>query len=194
MPGSAIPRVSWDTHRRCYQISTPAGPGIAVPATDVESETWAAWLNQVPSFAFQSQDGYSLTARKERRTRGDSYWIAYRKVGGKLVKMYIGRPADVSLARLEQVAAALAQPERHTASAANFPQQVDDRLLATKFFVPTAAHPLIARPHPLALLDAGVTRPLTLISAPAGFGKTTLLASWLAEKAKGKRQKATDTD
>ena len=54
----------------------------------------------------------------------------------------------------------------------------NDQLLTTKFFVPSAPHSLIARPHLTTLLDQGRRRKLTLISAPAGFGKTTLLASW----------------
>jgi len=32
-----------------------------------------------------------------------------------------------------------------------------------------------------ARLADGLTRPVTLISAPAGFGKTTLVSAWLAE-------------
>ena len=54
----------------------------------------------------------------------------------------------------------------------------NDQLLTTKFFVPSAPHTLIARPHLTTLLDQGRRRKLTLISAPAGFGKTTLLTSW----------------
>ena len=41
--------------------------------------------------------------------------------------------------------------------------------LSTKFFVPVAPHPLIARPRLFSLLDEGRGRPLTLVSAPAGF-------------------------
>jgi LuxR family maltose regulon positive regulatory protein len=55
----------------------------------------------------------------------------------------------------------------------------NDQLLTTKFFVPSAPHSLIARPHLTALLDQGLRRKLILISAPAGFGKTTLLSSWV---------------
>src|SRR2546421_10698050 len=54
-----------------------------------------------------------------------------------------------------------------------------DQLLATKFFVPSSSHPLIPRPHLTTLLTQSLRRKLTLISAPAGFGKTTLLASWV---------------
>src|SRR3972149_2477758 len=39
------------------------------------------------------------------------------------------------------------------------------------------------RPRRSAGLDQGLTRPLTLISAPAGFGKTTLLSEWRASRA-----------
>ncbi|HEX3639731.1 MAG TPA: AAA family ATPase, partial [Ktedonobacteraceae bacterium] len=53
-----------------------------------------------------------------------------------------------------------------------------NQLLATKFFLPVASHPLIPRPRLASLLDESLKHPLTLISAPAGFGKTMLLSAW----------------
>jgi transcriptional regulator with XRE-family HTH domain len=53
-------------------------------------------------------------------------------------------------------------------------------LLATKLLIPPARASLIARPRLLARLQAGVRGPLTLLSAPAGCGKTTLLCAWRA--------------
>src|SRR5438067_12775282 len=53
-------------------------------------------------------------------------------------------------------------------------------LLATKFHVPHPRTHLVPRAHLVERLQQGVERPLTLVSAPAGFGKTTLLAQWLA--------------
>src|SRR6266480_4430666 len=53
-----------------------------------------------------------------------------------------------------------------------------DQLLATKFFVPSSSHALIARPRLIELLNISVECSLTLESAPAGFGKTTLLSTW----------------
>ena len=49
---------------------------------------------------------------------------------------------------------------------------------------------LVLRPRLIERLNEGLHGKLTLVSAPAGFGKTTLLSAWLAErqKAKGKRQ------
>jgi ATP/maltotriose-dependent transcriptional regulator MalT len=55
---------------------------------------------------------------------------------------------------------------------------LENQLLATKFYVPVAPGTLISRPRLSALLDQSLEHPLTLISAPAGFGKTTLLAAW----------------
>ena len=51
-------------------------------------------------------------------------------------------------------------------------------LVTTKFFVPAASHTLIPRPRLTTLLEESLKYPLTLVSAPAGFGKTTLLAVW----------------
>ena len=54
-----------------------------------------------------------------------------------------------------------------------------DQLLKTKFFIPSPSHTLITRPHLSAQLSESLHHKLTLISAPAGFGKTTLLSSWV---------------
>lgn len=56
-------------------------------------------------------------------------------------------------------------------------------LLTTKLYVPALRRDLVRRPRLLARLNEGLTRPLTLISAPAGFGKTTLIGEWHAEAA-----------
>jgi LuxR family maltose regulon positive regulatory protein len=54
------------------------------------------------------------------------------------------------------------------------------QLLATKLYVPPARPQLVTRPRLLERLDAGLTGKLTLLSAPAGFGKTTLVSAWRA--------------
>jgi LuxR family transcriptional regulator, maltose regulon positive regulatory protein len=53
-------------------------------------------------------------------------------------------------------------------------------LLETKLHVPRRRRGLIARPRLSERLSHGAESALTLVSAPAGFGKTTLLAQWLA--------------
>src|ERR671915_527355 len=53
-------------------------------------------------------------------------------------------------------------------------------ILATKLYVPAPQPRVVPRPRLIERLNEGVHRRLTLISAPAGFGKTTLLGEWLA--------------
>ncbi len=50
--------------------------------------------------------------------------------------------------------------------------------LATKLYIPRPRPELVSRPRLLALLESGLHRRLTLLAAPAGFGKTTLLSAW----------------
>ncbi|EFH80105.1 LuxR C-terminal-related transcriptional regulator [Ktedonobacter racemifer] len=53
--------------------------------------------------------------------------------------------------------------------------------LTTRLSPPPVQQPLIRRERLFALLEQGTMRTLTILSAAAGFGKTTLLAQWLAE-------------
>ena len=53
-------------------------------------------------------------------------------------------------------------------------------LLETKLYVPRPRRGLVPRPHLSERLDRGTASKLVLVSAPAGFGKTTLLTEWLA--------------
>jgi LuxR family maltose regulon positive regulatory protein len=52
-------------------------------------------------------------------------------------------------------------------------------LLTTKLYVPPTRSELVHRKRLIERLNEGLDRKLTLISAPAGFGKTTLLSEWI---------------
>ncbi len=54
-------------------------------------------------------------------------------------------------------------------------------LLQTKLYIPPIRPSLVPRPHLIAKLKAGLAGKLTLVSAPAGFGKTTLVSEWIAD-------------
>ena len=53
-------------------------------------------------------------------------------------------------------------------------------ILATKLYIPPSRPKVVLRPRLVERLNAGLHRKLTVISAPAGFGKTTLVSEWVA--------------
>lgn len=68
------------------------------------------------------------------------------------------------------------------ASASQQPRTLSSRpLLQTKLYRPRARRGAVSRPRLLEQLDRGLASNVTVVSAPAGFGKSTLLADWLAE-------------
>jgi LuxR family maltose regulon positive regulatory protein len=148
----------------------------------VGSPAWFAWLEDATAFSFTSPAG-NFSARKERRARGGWYWKAYRTANGTLHRAYLGKRENLTFARLERAAATLARastpadplPEAPPPT----PAALSSNLLATKLFVPPARATLVARPRLLDRLQHGLQGKLTLISAPAGFGKTTLLSAWV---------------
>ena len=58
-------------------------------------------------------------------------------------------------------------------------------LLATKLFIPHPRLDLVPRPRLLAQLEAGLRGPVTLLSAPAGWGKTSLLSACIYKRDRG---------
>src|SRR5271165_1756245 len=54
--------------------------------------------------------------------------------------------------------------------------------VATKLHLPKPRPDLVARPRLAARLDRGARAKLTLVSAPTGFGKTSLVAQWLSSR------------
>ena len=60
-------------------------------------------------------------------------------------------------------------------------------MLGTKFYRPRSRPGALSRARLVEVLDRGTAATLTLVSAPAGFGKTTLLAQWLERCTHGDR-------
>ena len=63
-------------------------------------------------------------------------------------------------------------------------------ILTTKLYTPSPRPNAVLRPRLYGRLDEGLTRKLTLISAPAGSGKTTLVCEWLHRKEEGRGNSA----
>jgi LuxR family maltose regulon positive regulatory protein len=189
--GGTMTQIPWVADGLLQGTAAGGAAGLAVG-----SPAWFVWLTDdaARSFSFRSPAG-TYTARKERRQRGGAYWVAYRTAAGRQHKVYLGKAEELTPERLAQAAAALARrvadvaepmgaappapggmPGRTGQGAAGLP------LLATKLFVPRPRPDLVPRPRLLARLDAGLDAGrCSLLSAPAGAGKTSLLAAWLAQ-------------
>ncbi len=83
------------------------GAAGAEQAIAVGTPEWFAWLEGAASFAYQGAGG-SFTARKEARQRGGWYWKAYRKLSGRLHRVYLGKAAELTPERLAAAATTLA--------------------------------------------------------------------------------------
>jgi LuxR family maltose regulon positive regulatory protein len=187
MPKTARYTLVWSPPQQAYRLheSQDGGAGDIVP----ENPTWVEWVSQVSSFAFHGRNG-SYTACKEHKQRGGEYWYAYARVEGKMTKHYLGRGIDLTFPRLEQAAQKLWLGRSGTRLLGGIPFDrktrpepfllPSDPLLVTKLHVPRPRPHLVHRPRLIQCLQQGIERALTLVSAPVGFGKSTLLSDWLA--------------
>ena len=57
----------------------------------------------------------------------------------------------------------------------------NDPILSTKLYIPRAHSNRVARPRLIDRMNESMQRPLALVCAPAGYGKTTLLSEWIPQ-------------
>jgi LuxR family maltose regulon positive regulatory protein len=88
------------------------GPPGAERTIDVGTPAWFEWLSAATAFSFTCQQG-TYTARRERASsrRGGWYWRAYQRRGGGLQRAYLGKAEELTLERLQAVAASLASAD-----------------------------------------------------------------------------------
>ncbi len=171
---------------------------------------WEQWLVDAQTFIFEHEPGtFTARKERAGNGRGGWYWRAYHKDSGALHRLYIGKTEDLTLTRLEEVALLLTQRlhpghEHVEHLVVRRLSEQDSRkrqrgegnghgkwknpgerkshriLLKTKLSVPPVRMHLVIRTHLLTRLRGVMDSALTLISAPAGFGKTTLLSEWIA--------------
>lgn len=90
-------------------------PGATAPIA-LDSPAWFAWLDDECHHSFHATHPCGdFTVRKERKQRGQFYWVAYRQVNNKLYKVYLGKSACLTMARLCAAAEALTQKVREAA-------------------------------------------------------------------------------
>jgi LuxR family maltose regulon positive regulatory protein len=170
MSRTPLHALTWSEEQRLYELHTQDRLEQRFQPTD--EATWQSWLREVTSFAFHSPAG-SLNVYLERRPRGGAYWYAYQTKEGRTRKRYLGRTETLSLAHLEETALALRREQQ-------LPQALDQGMLVLsgRLAPPRLPAALVEREPLLSALDGALATPLTLLSAPAGFGKTTLLSAW----------------
>jgi len=149
MPKIACYTLVWSPLQHAYELHESKGDGVLdiVP----ESPTGLVWVRQISSFAFHGRNG-SYTARKEHKQRGEGYWYAYARVGGKRTKRYLGRGIDLTLPRLEQAAQELwrdpqVSPGQKEESGSSRPLPSSHATLREKVFLPdhlSEAHTLLS--------------------------------------------------
>jgi hypothetical protein len=76
-------------------------------AVPLDTPAWFDWLAHHTTFEMDSPLG-TFTARQEPRASG-LFFYAFRRYRKRLYKAYLGRPADLSFARLLRVAVQLAE-------------------------------------------------------------------------------------
>ena len=115
--------------------------------------------------------------------RNRAYWYAERRLAGRLAKVYLGKSEELALERLQGASRSLAgspstpQPIDEAVQENSLPteQRSDASFLQlTKVTAPLLPRELVSR----TCLIRQITTPLTLICAPSGFGKSTLLNDW----------------
>ncbi|MCG8346932.1 MAG: LuxR C-terminal-related transcriptional regulator [Chloroflexales bacterium] len=156
------------------------------PHIRLATPDWFTWLETHNSFTFRSAKGH-FTARKERGSSRSVYWKAYRSTSGKLRTFYLGRSATLTSERLELAARELAAhtqvaPTPSTAQLSPMSSvagsDVHETILRARITVPLTGCVLVRRETPLALLHAD-EQTVALLTAPAGYGKTSLLVEWI---------------
>jgi LuxR family maltose regulon positive regulatory protein len=196
MPKVAAQALIWSAHDTCYglyihdQLVQRFRPG--------DDAAWLAWLADQISVAFHGRSGH-LNVHNEARRRGGRYWYAYHATRQGVSKRYLGRTARLTFARLEHVAAQLtpaqaaprtlesvvAVPPAHSlvvGLSETGTATMSPALLSTKLVSPPVPAALVTRERLLHQLDAALSHRLTVLSAAAGWGKTTLLSAWGAHQ------------
>jgi LuxR family transcriptional regulator, maltose regulon positive regulatory protein len=205
MPKATAYALVWSPDRSRYEL-VERGANKSWPIHGEDAD-WFNWLDTHRSFSFYGRAGRLNLLKESRKSGGSGYWYAYRRQGQHIVKRYAGRSTELAVSHLEQIAVALntntplpthgqaatqidvvPQNRAVTARQTTAPAPTTIPSLQTPLLIPKLQPPrlhgeLIRRDRLLAKLDAGLPRKLTLVSAPAGFGKTTLVRQWITERA-----------
>ena len=205
MPGPSPHALIWSEVQQYYELTTSGQPERCFRRGD--ESAWHSWLDEHAAFAFVGKSG-RISVLKEARSRGAGYWYAYRTQARHTRKHYLGPTAKVTFDHLEEASKRLtsespspssarslakhsqeapsahpAEPSPREPRAKIWPQAEQGIVLfSPKLSRPRLSTPLVKRERLFRELDTVRSHPLTLVSAPAGCGKTTLLSAWASRQ------------
>jgi chromosome segregation ATPase len=148
---------------------------------ELDSPKGAAWVETIGSFRFEpSSDCKAYTVRRE----GSGYWYGCRKVAGKVRKKYIGKSSEVSITKLEEIAAALEVPPVPRV-AQEVTQVAQDRLTALELEVANLRKALEALQEALpGKLESGDSKELPKVGSEVSEELQNELSNLKAENEK----------
>jgi LuxR family maltose regulon positive regulatory protein len=203
MPRRPLHALIWSTDHTLYELFTRGQ--LVHRFRPGDDDLWRSWLGAHSAFVFQGHSG-RINLHNEQRSRTTRYWYAYHATSQR-AKRYLGKTANLTFERLEQVAGELsgahlpaprashapspASGAQMRAASSDAARKAEQRmvLLATKLAPPRVGAALVVRERLLVQLDGALAHRLTLLSAAAGWGKTTLLATWLASRTEGRGER-----
>ncbi len=153
----------------------------------VGTPAWYDWLEHNTAFVFTDPTASFIV---EKSSSISPEWLATTINASKLYRVSLGSTQTLTLSRLQTAAhkleVQLSQSKSTTLSPIKpaVPTNAatagsSDSLIQTKLYRPPSRSNLIPRPHLLTRLNAGLSGKVTLLCAPVGFGKTTLLTEWM---------------
>jgi LuxR family transcriptional regulator, maltose regulon positive regulatory protein len=208
MSAQTLFRLIWSSSRRGYELFEPGSSEPLTLLTERLDEP--AWLEEINSFAFVGQKGAFTARKETRsrgegywyayRKQSGKLAKKYLGRGTELSLSHLEQVAGLLGQAPESTGQAVGSAEFFppvkdeilllnptpppSAPTHPFPppkqEFPSDPLLATKLRQPRPRHQLVRRNVLIERLNQATASTLTLVSAPAGFGKTTLLADWLA--------------
>ena len=162
--------------------------GVANPI-EVGSREWFTWLETADAFSIDEQ-GVPFIAH--RMHYGESaVWLAFCAIEHEVRWVVLGSALELTRTKLQS---ATYQFARRGGTLREFPMSLSSEggplahlpasspdLLVTKLELPIIQTTRLVRTRAVDRLAHALDYPLTVISAPSGYGKSTVLAQWLGE-------------
>lgn len=159
---------------------------------EVGSAEWFVWLDRIDAFAVEEHDISFIAQRVHDGV--SALWLAFCAIENEPRWVVLGSAAELTRERLRTAAHQLANGDTVTPA---FQVELDGEsgpvphlpdlpvtsldLLVTKLEMPLVDHRTLVRTRAIERMDQALAYPVTIINAPSGYGKSTLVAAWARE-------------